>query len=174
VHGTSHFAPSLVAALALGGCSTRLLPTPIDFGAPLDFAVYEGTGAACFPSGTTPGCLPDQTCEGNIYPGGYCTHGCVVSENDPVTGLNASCPGRGTCRGLGADINGCFLACAEDADCRVGYVCVDGTACRHCRAPVRPTACRRPASSIATGRIAVSRPRRLLLLRADAVYTSRP
>jgi hypothetical protein len=69
-------------------------------------------------------CTTDQDCGGRTcrllpqasFPGGYCTETCVLSDS-------GSCPTGATC----VDHDGssiCLRACADDTECRSGYVCL--------------------------------------------------
>ena len=76
-------------------------------------------------------CTTDQDCGGrscstaSTFPGGYCTERCVVGDS-------GSCPTGSTC----VDHHGgasCLRICADDTECRSGYVCLtyrsDGAFC---------------------------------------------
>lgn len=87
-------------------------------------AACEQTGSECGPSGF---CID----EGSGFPDGYCTQSC---------GRMSMCPAGATCRGGGGNAF-CLDECAQPADCRTGYNCIQlgvGTGSRVCW-PVPPT-----------------------------------
>lgn len=117
---------------ALAACSDGPAPLPAeDGGAPsLDggpAAVDGGSvrvpvGAACTRNGecgdvATRECLDE---EGWGFPGGYCSRGCSV-------GGSAQCGTGARCL-LFPEGGACVKTCAEDAECRAGYVCADNLA----------------------------------------------
>ncbi len=76
-------------------------------------------------------CTTDQDCGGRTcrssssFPGGYCTENCVLSDS-------GSCPTGSTCVDHGGS-SICLRECADDTECRSGYVCLtyrsDGAFC---------------------------------------------
>jgi hypothetical protein len=56
--------------------------------------------------------------EGQGFPGGYCSQDCSMGPGGSM------CPMGATCRGFGRGNAICLDACANNAECRAGYICV--------------------------------------------------
>lgn len=81
-------------------------------------AVAMGCGPTIGDPCTTSADCGNQLCLNNGKPGGYCSKSCVFGEAH-------ACPGGTVCvrDGAGKGRPACFRGCAENRDCRAGYVC---------------------------------------------------
>lgn len=78
-------------------------------------------GQQCFFNGDCMANANDPVCltSSQGFPDGYCSEWCDTAVND--------CPGDGICANIGLpSVHGvCLDGCVADADCRLGYACVD-------------------------------------------------
>jgi hypothetical protein len=125
--------PDLAQPVRVADLAIPITPV-VDLAVPVVDLALGGslTGDPCTRSsdcgGIKPFCLIKDS-QGMLWPGGYCTSYCNPQKNDPATGINATCPGVGTCLGQGTS-GSCELACtAMDGmmPCtRQGYSCFQG------------------------------------------------
>jgi len=91
-------------------------PPPLDAGVPDAGPPVTPVGAACMDNGQDCGpigfCIPDQ----QGFPDGYCSQGCGA--------VGAMCPSGAECLSFGPGQQLCLDNCANNADCRAGYGCV--------------------------------------------------